>query len=229
VVGVYRLDVQRLREARQLGLPVGLVTVGPTRGDDDVQVKVTGYTSSSVVTAKVYDQQVPTSLQGHATSDWALLVTTLSGLSHLEGKTLVALADGNVVENLVVASGAVTLEQPAALVTIGLPYTSDLETLELNMGGDAGTLQDRQRDISSLVIRLENTRAYWAGPSEDRLEEAKFRDTENYGDPIVLFTGDKEQSIYAGDGRSARLFIRNTKPVPVTVLSVIPRVVYGEF
>ena len=48
-----------------------------------------------------------------------LEVTTLNGLDHLEGETVIALADGNLVTGLTVASGAVTLANAASIIHVG--------------------------------------------------------------------------------------------------------------
>ena len=102
-----------------------------------------------------------------------------------------------------------------------------------------GTAQDKMRYVSSAVVKLKNTRALFFGPpllidengdeDDSRLQELKLRTTEDYGDPIAMFTGDKEVPVEQGsDFREAVLFFRNPYPVPVTILAVIPRVVHGE-
>lgn len=156
-------------------------------------------------------------------------ITSLSGLDHLEGETVVVLANGNVVRDLVVTNGAITLSFAASIIRVGLPFVSKMETLEINISSEGGTLQDRRRDVSSIVARLEDSRAFFAGPSDARLVEVNFRESENYGSPISLFTGDKEVPVYSGDARSARVVIKNVDPVPLTVLTVIPRIVNGDF
>jgi len=50
-------------------------------------------------------------------------VTTLSGLSHLEGAEVVAAANGYAETGLIVSGGSVTLSTPASRVHVGLPYT----------------------------------------------------------------------------------------------------------
>ena len=155
-------------------------------------------------------------------------VTSISGLDHLEGEEVVVLANGNVVKDLTVSSGTITLPNRASIIHIGLSYISDFETLQLDMTSEGSTLQDRHRDVSSLTVRLNESRAFWAGPNEDRLQEMRFRSDENYGEPIALFSGDKEMSLYAGDPKSAKVFIRNVDPVPLSILAVIPKVLYGD-
>jgi len=155
--------------------------------------------------------------------------TTISGLSHLEGKTVAILANGNVVSNKVVTSGAITLDNRASRIHIGLGYTPQIETLDYELVTETGTSQDKIRDINSVVMRLENTRAIWIGPDEDNLDEFPFRSEEDYSAPISLFTGDKEKAIEPGEGRAGRLFIENPDPVPTTILALFVRFDSGEY
>jgi len=155
-------------------------------------------------------------------------VLSLSGLSHLEGKSVAVLANGNVVTGLTVSSGAITLTERASRVHVGIGYTSDLETLDYEYPTETGTVQDKIRNISSVVARLENTRAMWVGPDENNLDEVWFREDENYDEATGLYTGDKEMSIETGEPREARLFIRNTDPLPITILALIVRMSHGE-
>lgn len=155
--------------------------------------------------------------------------TTFSGLGHLEGETVSAYADGSVYAGLTVASGAVTLPLASSIVYIGLPYECQIETLDFDMQSQQGaTIQDKLRNIRSVVLRLKDTRELFVGPSTDRLYEIPFRTTELWGEPTNLYTGDKEVFLAEGDGRSSRVIIQVNNPVPITVLSLTARVEYGE-
>jgi len=90
------------------------------------------------------------------------------------------------------------------------------------------TIQDKLRNVRSVVLRLKDTRDVSVGPSTDRLDEISFRTNELWGEPTNLFTGDKEVFISEGDGRSSRVIIQTNNPVPITVLSLTARVEYGE-
>jgi hypothetical protein len=60
---------------------------------------------------------------------------TVSGLSHLEARTVGVLADGTYRGTYTVASGALTFTGPAAtMVTVGLPITADFESLDYPEG-----------------------------------------------------------------------------------------------
>ena len=156
-------------------------------------------------------------------------VTTITGLHHLEGETLAILANGSVVVGKVVVDGAITFNVAVSRVHMGLGYTSNLETLDFDFTGQDGTVQDKLRDVESVVLELENTRALWIGPDKDHLLEVPFRTDEKYGTPIELFNGEKEILVEAGSGRESRSYIRNTLPLPTGVLSIIARLEAGEF
>lgn len=146
-------------------------------------------------------------------------------LSHLEGEAVTVLADGVVVNGLTVSSGAITLPQAASVVHVGLAYTSDLETMSLDVGSEGdGTSQGKKKKVSRLTVRLHNSRGLWAGPDENNLVEMKWRSGEDYDTATDMFSGDKVIVLppkYAGDGR---LMIRQIDPLPVTVLGIMPEV-----
>ena len=154
-------------------------------------------------------------------------VTSISGLDHLEGETLACLADGNVVADLTVSSGAVTLSRAASRVHMGLGYTTDLETLDLNYTTKAGTIQGRLKKVSKVILRFEDTRGGFVGPDADNLVEMKQREFELLGQPTQLITGDREVVITPDWNTGARIFIRQTDPLPLTLLAVVPDVAVG--
>lgn len=202
----------------------GKVTSRPS-----VIVRVSAYTSSAVVTVKPINRTVPTELRSVAVRDFALMITSLSGLEHLEGKAVAILADGSEVTGKTITDGAVSFPAPFAKVHIGLGYNCDIETLDFEYATETGTVQDKNRQVLSAVVRFEKARELFIGPSADKLTEYAFRSNELLGEPIDLFTGDKELEVFTGDDpRQARLFMRVKAPVPTTILSIIPRMTHGE-
>lgn len=157
-------------------------------------------------------------------------VTSITGLTHLEGEEVAVLADGNVVDGLTVSSGAITLPNAAARVHVGLAYTGELETLDYDVQTDSGSVQDKIRGVRSCVFRLENTRSLWVGPPDGSdLYEEKFRTDEDYGEPTAPFTGDREVFIESSsDVRSSRVKVEVRDPVPLTILSLTARLEFEE-
>jgi hypothetical protein len=148
--------------------------------------------------------------------------TTLTGLHHLEGETIVALADGNVVSDLTVASGSITLPRAASRVHAGLKFIADVETLNIEDKAPLRTIQGSLKHIANVTVRFNKTRGMWIGPDSEFLDEMKQREDEDYGDPIALLTGDKEITIPADWEVEGRIFMRQKDPLPITILAVIP-------
>lgn len=165
--------------------------------------------------------------------------TEITGLDHLLGKTVAILADGNVVPPQEVrevveavvdgppAQYGIVLPNPASVVHVGLPYTSTLETLNVDLTAQGDTLQGKKKVISRVTLRLEDTREISVGPDEDHLVQHPFRTDEGYEEATRLFTGDKTIVMRSSWGTDGRVMIQQPDPLPVTVLAVIPEVTPG--
>ncbi|WP_204311451.1 hypothetical protein, partial [Stenotrophomonas maltophilia] len=88
-------------------------------------VKILSYDSPGVVSVEP-QTIVPESLRGISATRWGFAATTISGLGHLEGKTVSILADGNVAPQAVVSGGSITLDGPSLVVHVGLPITAEI-------------------------------------------------------------------------------------------------------
>jgi hypothetical protein len=146
--------------------------------------------------------------------------TRLRGLDHLEGKTISALADGNVVSGLMVANGVVDLPEPASIVTAGLPYTATIETLPLAYQGQAGWTIAKPQTQAKVVIRVIETRGLKAGPTDAKLETLRARTTEILGQPNRLQTGLLETWLRPDINGGARVVVQSTDPLPMTITGI---------
>ena len=152
---------------------------------------------------------------------------TLGGLWHLEGREVVALADGNVFRGLTVANGAVTLNIPVGKAHVGLAYTTDIQTLPVDLGSREGSVQGRKKRVGKVTLRVEQSRGIFLGPSSDRLIEWKQRDTESWGEAIQPFTGDVDIPILPQWNAEGDLWIRQSDPLPLTLLAALPEISVG--
>ena len=152
-------------------------------------------------------------------------VTTISGLDHLIGETVQILADGAVVPDQVVdADGSITLTTAATVVHVGLGYVAHLEPMDLEAGAAEGTAQGKKKRIHEVGIKLYETVGGWVGPDEDHLDEIITRTTNDpLGEPPPLFTGDFDLAFPAGYDTAGRILLRQDKPLPMTVLCLMPR------
>lgn len=147
--------------------------------------------------------------------------TTISGLWHLEGEAVSALADGVVVENLTVSGGAITLETAASLVHVGYGYTSRLRTLRIEAGAQQGTAQGAIGRINEVVVRLDRTVGGKFGRDDDNLDPIQYRlPSDPLSSEIELFTGDKFL-LFDGEWDTDRyITLVQDKPLPMHVLGL---------
>lgn len=82
---------------------------------------------------------------------------SISGLNHLEGKTVQVRGDDSVYPEQVISSGAITLPSTVSKADIGLKYISTLETLPVEAGNPAGTAQGRKKRWNEIWVRLHDS------------------------------------------------------------------------
>ncbi len=164
---------------------------------------------------------------------------TITGLDHLNGQVVVALADGNVVRNLTVGpvSGGVGVVLPNAStkVHVGLAMVASLETLNLDLGQvqGLGTVQGRQKSISEVTLRVQDTRGIFIGPKDgDRdsewLVEYKQRAAEAWNEAIAMYTGDIRVTPHWSWSTGGNMWIKQFDPLPMTILAYMPDVTVGK-
>lgn len=151
--------------------------------------------------------------------------TVISGLRHLEGKTVDVLADGATHPQRTVSGGAITLQLAASVVQIGLPCPFKLATLRLEAGAQDGTAQGKTKRINRLVVRLLDTLGGSMGPSETTVDEILFREGSDPMDSAPpIFTGDKEMPWPGGYEKEGYVWYVNDSPLPATIVAIMPQV-----
>lgn len=151
-------------------------------------------------------------------------VTSLSGLDHLEGQTVSILADGYVADDQIVVDGEITLSRPAIKVHVGLSYLPVIETLDIDIPSPNETLKSQSKSVARVILEVEGSRGGWVGPVNiDNMKEIKPRfDSDNY-DAITLKTYKQEIFIEPDWSRGGGLRIEQRSPLPMAILSVIPK------
>ncbi len=155
--------------------------------------------------------------------------TTISGLSHLEGQTVSVLADGATHPDKTVSSGSITLDRSASDVKVGLGYTSLLKTMRIDAGAQNGTSQAKTKRIYEVTARLYESVGVEIGPDLDNMERVPFRTSADPMDQgIPPFTGDKEVEFRGNYDTDGFMIVRQTQPLPLTILSLYPRLVTND-
>ena len=150
--------------------------------------------------------------------------TSITGLNHLEGVTVTILADGAAHADKTVSNGAITLDRSSTKVHVGYGYTSSLETLRMEAGAEDGIAQGKIKRIHGVTARFFQTVGAELGPDTNNLDRLPFRDSSMAMDQAVpLFNGDKEISFPSGYDNDAKIVIRQTQPLPMTILAIMRR------
>jgi hypothetical protein len=160
--------------------------------------------------------------------------TTFSGLDHLEGEAVDVLADGYAVTGRTVTGGSITLEREASKVHIGLKYTPVIETLDIDTNSPTETLKAQSVSVSKVYIEVEGTRGGFVGAKRDvtsgastTFQEIKPRFESDGYNAIALKSYKQEVSIDPSWGKGGGIRIEQRSPLPMAILSVIPRVDIG--
>lgn len=149
----------------------------------------------------------------------------VTGLDHLEGRTVDLWVDGAAHPPLTVSEGFVTLENKARTVLVGLPYLSQLTPMPLDPGPmQSGTAQSRKFRVNKLVLRLYKSLGgeVETGPGEwDPVYSRSAVDPMDASPPV--FTGDREVTIARGYEAEGTVSVRQQQPLPMTLLGIIPK------
>jgi hypothetical protein len=157
------------------------------------------------------------------------VVTTISGLDHLEGETVTSLGDGVVETGHVVTSGSITLSRQASFVHVGIPYVSELETLDIEIIADTGSTQGRFKAMTSATIFFKDTREARVSTSgrPETIRDINFKDEADGEAPTPLFTGSKQDVAVSAYAVQERIKIEQVEPLPIHIKRIIPDVDYG--
>ena len=156
------------------------------------------------------------------------LVTTISGLTHLNGQQVTVVQDGIVSPNNndFVSGGQIVLDNPGATIHVGLPYTGKVQFLPL--GGDGQTVnQGKKRKLFDVLFRLFKSLGGKFGKDEASLYDLNYTTTENINqnsDDETLFTGDFHYVPFESSMLDywSPIFVQD-QPLPSTLLAAIFR------
>jgi hypothetical protein len=158
---------------------------------------ITVYVSPTVVTCDIevafdsFDATVP--------GGWHIAAETITGLWSVEGESVAVQVDGAVYTDgrggvvypsVVVENGKIVLNDPAAVVHVGLPYDGFLQTQNIEAGGRSGPAQSKPRNIVEMFIRFLNTLGVDYGTDIYRLDKVRHRTNEDVTSrPAPVFSG----------------------------------------
>jgi hypothetical protein len=193
------------------GLVESVVTIPNDTADETwVAVKRTN-SSGTIRTIEMvdWDNAVDSSLSysGSATA-------SVSGLAHLEGKTVSVLADGATHPDVTVSSGAITLTRLASTIVVGLPFTSTLKTVPME-SSDTETQQGLRKRWTKIIVRVIST----AHPLVNGTRRPTRHPSTGMDKAEPLVTGDL---VYRGEGFDdhAQIEVKQDLPLPCEITAL---------
>ncbi len=209
----------------------GQITVGAkvraSSGDDFAIVEVTAVNTPTTCDVR-FKTAIPASLQEVATADYAVIVSAVSGLDHLDGETVQIWADGAYEEDAVVSAGVVTLPSgtAAAVVTAGLGYSSTLTTLRYPGGTQDGTSLGRRKRPIAIILDVLNSalaraRAIGSTIWTDIMLRS-FEDSQGVAVPLKTGTTEKTTIESSWTESQGQVEVEAVGAGPLTIRAMIP-------
>lgn len=194
------------------------VAVVPTADGEDVYTLVRRTINGNTVRyVEVFDPDLNTDCAVTGTSVGG--AATWTGLDHLEGEIVDVVADGFVMAQQTVTGGQITLPRTANDVEIGLPYSTRIKLLPIELQGLSA--QGNMVRIGDCYLRFLET----IGCTVDG-QQVPFR---AFGDSLldeapVPFTGEKRVDLQGWERSGGSVTIEQNQPLPFHLLSVVRRV-----
>ena len=149
----------------------------------------------------------------------------MTGLDHLEGKTVKVIMDNSIVDTAIVTGGQITLERnPVASIEVGLDFTPVVKDLPVEIQ-QIGTAMGMKFNISDITLRLKDTANIVVNG-----KSVAFRGfgPSGGGSPLDAappsFTGIKTIRGFLGYDLTGQVTITQNEPLPMNVLAMVKRV-----
>lgn len=161
--------------------------------------------------------------------DWRWKVTTLAGLSHLNGVAVSILADGAPVIGKVVDGGQVELDTPAGFVAIGRPFRTRIWPTRPEGGSTLGTNIGKPQRVRNVAVRLTRSGACHVGIVNGMMQEAPTRvGRDTLGRAPPLQSRDVRVPLSSSTDDSSYVAIEGELPTPLIVNCIVPALDVGD-
>ena len=152
----------------------------------------------------------------------------VTGLDHLDGKTVQVIGDGNYIKNDTVSSNKITTTDYYNTILVGLPFTSTLQPMPINPAIKNGEAQSRVKAITKVIVRFINTKGASVGEAGKQLTNFPVVNTSDKAGQQIALTN-KSQRFFVGSDweRDKVVEVKQDLPYPMTVLSIASNISLG--
>ncbi len=196
-----------------------IISYKTTTGAETGIFKITAFTSSNEVEVTILKEPYANEHTG-----WYLHASLISGLAHLEGKTVQVVADGAYIGEYTVTSGAIELEGSYSVIIVGLGYTGIFKTFNYGFNISVKTTQTSQKNLIKAFIRFIKSAGGKFGDSLYNLVPIQQFNPDGFYDiPPLLMDNDKEIT-YNNNNISIekRVYIVQDLPLPMQITMIVP-------
>lgn len=187
------------------------------------ELTITQYNSGTEVLGDVVKDFDSTTYVANA---WGISVNDISGLDHLEAKSIALLVDGGTTPNLTVASGSVTLPdtEDGFIIAAGMGYTSRWKNMPVEAGSATGTSQGKKKRVYQCGYKFYRSLGMKSGGDVSHLRDIRLRDPATlFGLVEPYYTGIvPPQKIDTTSDYEGHIVIEQDKPLPMCILAVMP-------
>ena len=149
--------------------------------------------------------------------------TTITGLNHLEGESVVVWGDGKDQGTYTVSSGSITLTTAVSNAVVGLGYTAQYKSSKLGYGAQQGTPLNKKKIVRDIGLILSNThyQGLKFGADFDNLQNLPLvEDGKITSADYIWDQYDKDTNPFGGIwDTDSRICLQAQSPRPCTVLA----------
>ncbi len=186
--------------------------------------KITGYTSTTVV-----DVEVLTAPTTSVYSSWYKTFNTVGGLTDFIGGEVSVVGNGGYLGEFVVdGAGEIDLGREITVALVGFKYEGLIKTFNIGFAIQGINTQATVKNMNNVGIRFISSAGGKVGTSLYRMEDIQEFDPAGYYDLIPLpMDNDKYVSYNDSFDRNKCLYIKQDKPLPFKITSIIADITYG--
>lgn len=156
---------------------------------------------------------------------------TVNQPEHLDAGDVVCQVDG-LPDDCTSDGAIVTLEASGGSINVGLRYVADVELLDVEARAGE-TVFSRPTNVAAVVVNVEKSVPFLIGPNRFRMSSiSDYEFVADEGSPPAwdgsMFTGKARVVLLPDWNSNGRVFMRQHRPGPLTVLSVTPENSFGE-
>lgn len=160
--------------------------------------------------------------------DWTMdsEVTVVRGLNHLEGETVKIVADGNVLDDQVVVDGAITLDEPASRIIVGLGYRCIARNLPLTAAREV--VENKRKRVTKLAVRMKDALGLEAGARLSKTYAMKTHQPVQFDEPMNFITGMQHFIVEPEWDENGQSYFVQSQPLPATILGYVAETEIGD-